>query len=229
MSPSGEDRRDRELLLAALRDAEQDQRNHAEGGDEELAAFEADRPAPGDPADFATAAAWRDFETRLGAEPAPARRPTELERPWLPWAAAALLLMVSLALAWQVAQISRRGVELARQVEELSAPRANVPLVYLDAVTRSEEDGGAVPEGWEGRFVLVVTPDAPAPFPDYRVEVRDEDGRALATVGGLTLSDHGTLRLSLPGLPAGEHRVTVWGLPADGEPVAAGEHRLRVR
>lgn len=154
--------------------------------------------------------------------------PTRGDNFWLPWAAAILLFVVSLTLAWQVARLTKSQMTLQATLERTQAPRTNVPLVHLDAVTRSEGDDAAV--SGDELFVLVVTPDAPDPYPEYRVEVTDASGEVVEDVRGLETSDPGTLRLAFSSLPEGDHEVTVWGLDATGEDVAeTGRYRLRVR
>lgn len=213
--------KDRELLRSVLQE------------EEDREAFEADRPRPDEPADFTTAAAWRDFEARQADDraagpPHPTSTRSGREVVWLPWAAAVLLFVVSLALTWQVARLAKMETTLRTQLEEAAEPRANVPLVYLDAVVRSEGEEPVV-SAEEGFFVLVVTPEAPEPFPEYRVEVTGEDDEMIREVRGLELSDHGTLRLGLSGLPAGEYRVMIQGLAESGEAEDVGVYGLRVR
>lgn len=148
------------------------------------------------------------------------------ENLWLPWAAAVLLFIVSLALTWQVARLTKAETMLRAELDRSAVPRPNIPLVFLDG---SHEEGAVVSSDGQ-LFVLVVTPETTETFPEYRVTVTDLSGRTVQEVEGLELSDRGRLRLGLAGLPEGMYQVTAWGF--DGEeqdPTEAGSYRLRVR
>lgn len=236
MSPDDRAAEDRRSLLEALREEARMEEPMAQDLAElddledeaaELAAFEADRPGDDEPADLATAAAWRQMRDRLPpAAPQPSLAPATpiRDRVWLPWAAAGLLFVLSLAMAWQIASMARTQGELAERIEALESPRGNVPLVYLDAVTRGEPGDATVAAG---PVVLIVTPDDPAPGAAYEMTVETATGTEVWRGGGLTPSDHGTLRVSLPRLDRGTYRVSV--RPEGGEEVVAGEYRLEVR
>lgn len=150
--------------------------------------------------------------------------PGPRENVWLPWAAAVLLFVVSLALAWQVARLTQVETGLRDRLDRMKAPRANVPVVHLDPVTPSQEVSGS-----RDFVVLVLTPETADEFAEYRLEVTDAAGETLHEVRGLEPSDRGTLRLGLSDLPEGEYEVTLWGLTEDVEdPTRAGDYRLRV-
>jgi hypothetical protein len=137
---------------------------------------------------------------------------------WIPWLAAAAMLVLAAGLALEVARL--RGA---------AAAQPNVPLVYLDAATRSETaagaaGGGAVPvpaAPADGVVVLVVTPEDPAAFAGYELELRSGEGTW--TVSGLRpVEPYGTLRAAVPArlLAAAPVSVTLIGVGTapDGAP-----------
>jgi len=200
------------LDLAAFDDA---------AGDEEAAATDEE---PSAAADFAAAAEWRALRGRLPAEAAAgtaAERPVRVShRPaaWVPWAAAAALALVAFGLGFQVLRLDRRADSLQAR---LDTPQADVPIVYLDAVTRDEEQAGDAeplpPDG--GVLLVVVTPEEPEAYAAYTLAVEDATG-ARHTVAGLHPSPrYGTLRAALPrdALSAGRLAVTLFGIDDDGE------------
>jgi hypothetical protein len=189
-------------------------------------------------ADFAAAKAWRQLAARLPAddaassEPAPslAHRPRPAAA-WLPWAAAAALAVVALGLAFQVARLDRRAGELTARLEQAAAPQADVPVIYLDNLTRDDPgadagastglDAAATPAAG-GVAVLVLAVEDPASFPAYQLEVEDAAGTVVTVDGLHPAQPYGTLRAALPraafgadGPADGALTVRVYGV--DGE------------
>lgn len=150
------------------------------------------------------------------------------DRVWLPWAAAGLLFVLSLAMTWQIASMAREQVRLTERVEALEAPRGNVSLVYLDAPRRDAADDATVAASDEP-VVLIVTPDDPASHPAYELRLERRDGSEVWRGGGLTPDEHGALRLGLPRLDRGVYRVTVRPEGLEASAAAAVEYRLEVR
>ncbi len=191
----------------------------------------ADEPAADGVADFELAAAWRTFEERRGAEePAAAERPvaSPVGRPtrWLQ-AAAAVLLLSTVGLSGWV-------VRLQQSVAELGEPQPNVPVLYLDATTRSEEAGDR-PSGLElapgtDTFLLMLTPTDPREFPAYEVEILGAGDEAVWRGGGLELSEYGSLRLGLSRrfLAPGEYRIRLYGI-AGGARELVDDYRVEIR
>lgn len=166
-------------------------------------------PAGDDPVDLQAAAAWQRLRSRLFAPPAPAparRRPARIA----PWAAAAALALVSVALAfWVTAQ---------RQIiADLRQPRVNPPLVNLAPVgslRQATEEPPVVrfPAG-ASRAWLILNPEAQLDATSYRVELLTAEGRSALTLADLQPSEAGNFRLELPRelLPAGTYRVLLAG------------------
>lgn len=160
------------------------------------------------PAELATSMAWRAFAPRLAEtrrEP-PRRQGTPL---WMRALAASLLLAVP-ALALLLARSQRQVDELRGS---LATPQAEVPMLYLDAVTRDEGLATStleLPPG-DGFFLLAVTPALEAPAERYRVEILDEAGGVVWRDDSVPPSDHGTLRLGFTrrSLPPGRYRVEI--------------------
>lgn len=179
------------------------------------AAEEEGAPAP---ADFATAAAWRALRGQLPAPreetAAPRRRGGAFGGAFSGTfaALAAALLVATVGLSLWTARLTTATGELRRQLARATAPRPDVPLVYLDALTRDEGGGaaevGALPE--DGFFVLVLTPGDPRPGARWNLEILDAAGRRVwASPEPLTANDYGTVRLGLSRatLPAGRYEV----------------------
>jgi hypothetical protein len=212
-----------------------------------------DAAAAGMP-DVERAAAWKQLTARRAQASALAGSGTSsgtssgtgsgLSRPprWRSLQAlAAGLAVACLALSLWVVRLQDRLAQDATQRESggalggLSAPQANVPIAYLDAVTRgSAGDGEPVPivPPARGAWILIVTPSDPRPGDRYRLEILDAAERTLHTVGGLTLSELGAVRAALPAglLAPGDYRLrlaaeTDAGSTLDG---TADEYRLRV-
>jgi hypothetical protein len=219
---------------------------------------EDDDPSRSTTADFAAARAWRELTARLPDEDAAlsttaprdaaprdaalrdaapsTTAPGSAHRPrpaavWLPWAAAATLAVVALGLAFQVARLDRRTGELTARLERSAAPQADVPVIYLDSLTRDDPgsdaaaNGGldaAVPPPAGGVAVLVLAVEDPARYPVYQLEVEDAAGTVVTIDGLHPAQPYGTLRAALPraafgddGPAGGPLTVRVYGV--DGE------------
>jgi hypothetical protein len=192
------------------------------GFDDAGAEEEGGEAAP-DPGRFEAAAAWRALAPRLEGEERARRRSGR----WLPWAAAAALLVASAGLGWRVGDLARERAALEDRLAALGAPQPDLPVLYLDQPTRGEAAaaGPTVELAPEGYLALVVLPP-PEPWHErYRVEVAEEDTGTVWS-GTLVPSPEGGLRLGLPArlLPPGEYRVRL-SAPA---PAGPGEPPLAV-
>ena len=169
---------------------------------------------------------WRDFRDRLApAGSADTRRRLAAA----PWAAAAALLLTTLALSlWTV----RLQQQVAGLEDQLMAPEINLPVLYLEGVTRSGEVERDEPVGREHRRVLlVITPALPGrrSYGLQLLSTEETQGRELLRVEGLVLSPEGTLRIEVSRelLGEGEIEARVFTpVIAGGE--RAGEYRLRL-
>jgi hypothetical protein len=184
---------------------------------------EEDGEAASDSGRFEAAAAWRALAPRLEGEERARRRSGR----WLPWAAAAALLVASAGLGWRVGDLARERAALEDRLAALGAPQPDLPVLYLDQPTRGEAAaaGPTVELAPEGYLALVVLPP-PEPWHErYRVEVAEEDTGTVWS-GTLVPSPEGGLRLGLPArlLPPGEYRVRL-SAPA---PAGPGEPPLAV-
>ena len=186
----------------------------------------ADDETTGDVADYGTAAAWRNLAPHL-SEPPLDITPTQsgtADR-WWP-RVAAILALATLGLGFWSLRMESSHRALEDRLANLEAPRANAAVLYLDARMRSEP---TVPEisRLAGQVLVFLTPPEHPPTERYRVEVRDEPGRLLASVDGLIRHDLGALRFSLAAntLDLGEHQVLLF---ANGGDEVLASYRLEV-
>ena len=167
-------------------------------------------PAPADGvADLEIEAAWRRLRVPDGGVRA-------ARSGWLPRALAAALALAAVILGLWALRLRHANTDLRRQVAGLSAPVANMPHLYLDGVTRGEEPAPGLFEvpASAGYFGVFIAVSDPLPADRYEVRFVDAAGREVLTVGGLVVSESGSLRLGLPRglLPAGNYRVRLRGL-----------------
>ena len=120
------------------------------------------------------------------------------------------------------AGLSNLSLEQGQRITALEAelasalgPQINTPVV--DLVPRlSRGPRELVPQipPDAALFTLVIEPRNGRAFPTYVAELLDSEGRGLATIEGLTLTDFGNLTLSLTRqiLPYGEIRLRLYGL-----------------
>jgi hypothetical protein len=168
-------------------------------------------------ADFELAAFRHGLEAQLRTQPRPAGGRSAA---WLRALAAGLGLAVLGLAVWSHLQ----GQRLA----ERARPVANAPILDLpQGGSRSEE--GAVVEVPAGGSHLVLTPDAEAIYPQYRLRLLQR-GRALLVVDGLRRDpSEGTLTLWLPPgalPPATEVELELLGV-AGGREIPVLTQRLR--
>lgn len=178
-----------------------------------------DPPREDGVADLADAAAWRSMKARLVTEKAATARPPRRGR-GLWQAAAAVFFAATVLLAWRVA-------ELSRSVDELAAPRANVPILYAEP-TREEADRVLVmPEDVD---LLVLALTASGGYPSYSVEIADAEGEVLWTQAGLRATDYDTVRLVVTRrfLGPGRYRILLFGAGETGRD-AIDDYPLEVR
>lgn len=172
--------------------------------------------APQAAADLETA--WESLRAQIaaqGPETGPAAAPVVVHGAfrrgrgprWLYALAATLLLAVGL-LSFQVASLSR-------QVDRLSQPEVNAPVVDLSQGTPRGDRSprpAAVPA--EARvFTLILAPAAHAPYATYAVEIADERGRPVYRGEGFQPNAYGSFSLTLTRrtLGPGDYRVRLLG------------------
>jgi hypothetical protein len=167
---------------------------------------------------------WRAISARLGIDPA--------ERSAAAGAFAWQLLAAALALA--VVGLGWWAASLRSRVGELSAPRANVyvhdllPVAEGALRTPGGEDRLEIPAGTE-HVVLILNLADLGRHSDFRIELRDEQGRVLWRRERLQRAPEGSLSFEVARelLPPGRYHIDLYGLgDAGAAPLVA--YRLRV-
>jgi hypothetical protein len=171
-------------------------------------------------ADLEIESAWRALQSRLqtpvGFEESIDSRPRGAGR-W-PMALAASLLVATVGLSVWVSSLLDSKAELRGQVAELSEPRVNPPIVYLDGITRSEPAGSLVTFAPGQPFALLIAiPSTPDFYSSYEAVLSDDAGAIVWSGEGLELSEESTLRLWLPRtlLAEGSYELRIRGLGED--------------
>ena len=164
--------------------------------------------------DFELVAAGRAIRRRLAdddGDRARPQRPAWTARTW-PQAAAAIFLLTTLGLTFQVTRLQRTVVEQRRGLEQ---PRINVPVLYADA-TRAGELTVELPAE-DDFFLLMLMPTETRDFADYEVAISGAGERPMWSARGLEMSAGGALRLGLSRrfLPPGRYRVRLFGLAGE--------------
>lgn len=195
--------------------------------------------AQSEAADLEIESAWRALQSRLhapvGLEESIDSRPHGAGR-W-PMALAASLLVATVGLSVWVSRLLESKAELRARVAELSEPRVNPPIVYLDGITRSEPAGSLVAFAPGQPFALLIAvPSTPDFYPSYEAVLTNDAGAVVWSGGGLELSEESTLRLWLPRalLPEGSYELRIRGLGGDRiasseEPVITASLRVVYR
>ena len=197
------------------------------------------RTGAGSAIDFELEAAWRELRPRLGSADDAADNVANDEaagstdgpskagwwsRVQVLRSAAAILLVVSGLLTARVMQLTDRGQELERR---LQTPQADVPVLYLESV-RANGRPDVITAG-DGVALLMVSPSDPRAFEAYGARLLDADQREIWRADGLTLSEHGSLRIALPrSLPPGTYTLALEGL-LDGRAEPLETHLLELR
>lgn len=188
---------------------------------------EPDLAAEGRLADFEVENALRRLESRIEEE----RRTAAFPSRRLLYVAAASFLVVAVGFAGWTARLQSTIADLRRQVDTLTRPQVNFPVVYLDAPVARGGTAPAVVDLPAGKpfWTLVVIPENPRPWPEYEVVLLAADGTELWRAQGLEWDEGAggiTLWLARGWLPAGEYRLRLDGL--DGERrESEGLYRLR--
>lgn len=153
----------------------------------------------------------------------------EVHRPRWPMALAAGLLLAAVGLGIFASLERQRSADLAEQVAVLTAPQHDVPILYLDAVTRGQSiDRPSIAVGENDRWVVIVAP--PSEQAVWSAALYAEGSEPVWEADELRTNELGTLRLSFA-LPTGPYRLK---LRAQGENhlyefvvrAAPGERRL---
>lgn len=197
-------------------------------------------------------AAWASLQARLEPQhdsPATTDPPSVVQfppsvsagrRPWLPWAAAASLLVAFGLGSWWASSRHSRELALAEarihQLEsgtaDLWVPQLGVPIHDLFPPS-FHRDGDAVPVielGDEARFfVLQLNLVSTESHADYRLRILDEQGTELWTGEGLRPTPGGTFRVVMPSrfLEAGLYTLELYGSEEVAQPLESYELRIR--
>jgi hypothetical protein len=183
---------------------------------DQLTTPEAVEAAKADLPDTWVDTAWRRLRSGLAAEARPARPSSRwLRSPAFAWALTVLLVPCTLFLWFRVDA-------LAGELRDLQAPQLNPPSWSVEPapVLRSEDPPPpelAVPAGVR-RFSLVFNPAGVPPDLEYRLKIRDGQGKDIWSERGLYKNAEGgfSVILSRRFLPAGLYIFQVIGLA--GEP-----------
>lgn len=183
-------------------------------------------PSQDQPADFGQEAAWRELNARL--RPVPVTGEASRWR-WSQIAAAALLV-TSLALAFQVRQLSETASALRSRVDALEAPSPNVPVIYLDALrsttSGSTRESGVLEGSADDLVVLMISPSSNEAFESYELEIEDAQGQLLWRGRDFEQNEYGAIRLAVRrALIAGASTLRLFGLRGD-ERQPAGVYSL---
>lgn len=170
-------------------------------------------------------AVWQGVREEIRKAPVPIvpfRRPSSPR--WLqPLAAVLAAAVVGLSL-WVV---SLRG-----QLDDLSRPELNAPVLDLASGTARGEGSpppvATVPSGAR-LFTVILSPAGQRTYEEYRVEIADAAGRVVWGDRGLTPNAYGSFSLTLPrsALGTGDFRVRLFGRTGNGEE-RIEEYALRV-
>jgi hypothetical protein len=184
-------------------------------------------PADQGVADFELAAAWRGLADNISSAQQSGYRSRRLH---FVSGLAAALLVATIGLGFWVAQLDHSLDRLQQAAAALNEPQLNPSILYLGGSTRSDASAGTIVlEPGSSSLMLILTPTELHPVDEYEIVLSRADGRQLFQGRGLRRSDHGTIRLSLPTgmLPAGEYRISLFGLVAD-QRLELGEQAFHV-
>lgn len=173
-------------------------------------------------------AAWRGLQSRIRAAETSSRAPGVSR--W-PVALAASLLVAVVGLSVWVNQLQRSTADLEQQVAQLSRPQVNLPLFYVDELTRSSRRDLIeieVPPAASYFVLIFASPDL-GTHENYEVRFLDTEGKDVFRSGDLQLSDSGGLRLGLPRglLPEGEYLIRLRAADGTGQQ-SIEEYRRRI-
>ena len=179
-------------------------------------------------ADLALEVAWKDLKSRMQVAQAPRSAPGAAR--W-PMALAASMLVGVVGLSVWVTELRRSTGQLREQVAGLSRPQVNLPLFYVDELTRSSTNEATPVEvpAEAMYFVLIFSSAEFGGYDSFELDFTDAEGREVLRSTGLELSESGGLRLGLSRdvLPADEYRIRLSALDG-GEPRVLEEYRRRI-
>jgi hypothetical protein len=171
--------------------------------------------------------AWRRLRARLMIEAPPAQSLRWLRSPLLAWGVTALLTPCAVNLWLRVG-------ELAEDMRGLEAPQLNPPALRVESAS-AVRSTAPVPQKLEvpadaRQFLLVLLSTEVSSAREYRLEIRNEDGKDIWAERGLQKSIEGTfvVTLSRGFLPAGLYRFRVTGIADGGEEPLTEEFPLRL-
>ena len=190
----------------------------------ECAALVVDLERLGDPEFGADAEIPEDFEERVweGVKPEKVVRFPERRRmPWLQPLAATLLISTLALSGWVF--------RLRNQVEELSSPQLNAPILDLyPGSTRGEKQAVQTVPPDARLFTLVLNLQGRPAFEEYRLEIL-EGQQVVLQEGGLKPNPYGSFSVTLSRdlLGPGDFRVRLAGI-ASGQRQTVEEYALRI-
>lgn len=170
-------------------------------------------------------AVWQGVREEIRKAPAPV---VPFRRPSPPRGLQALAAVLAAA----VAGLSLWVVSLRGQLDGLSRPELNAPVLDLASGTARSEGSpppvATVPSGAR-LFTVILSPAGQRISPEYRVEIVDAAGQVVWGDRGLTPNAYGSFSLTLPRrtLGAGDFRVRLFGRSGNGEE-RIEEYALRV-
>jgi len=139
---------------------------------------------------------------------------------------AAMLLLSTMALSGWVAY-------LRDQVEDLSRPQLNAPILDLYPAGSTRGQGAAVQTvAADVRlFTVVLNPAGRPAFEDYALEIVDAGGAQVGSYGGLVRNAYGSFSATLSRdlLGAGDFRVRLVGIDPGGGRHTVEEYALRIQ
>ncbi|MCP4898324.1 MAG: hypothetical protein GY906_15225 [bacterium] len=179
-------------------------------------------------ADLELETAWRDLRSRIRASEN-VRRSTVARR-WSTALAASLLVATAGLSVW-VSQLQQATTDLRQQIVEFSKPQVNLPVFYVDELTRSSNRGlVAIEVPLEASyFVLIFSSAEVGSYEHYELVFANSEGTEVMRSGGLKESDSGGLRLGLArgALPAGDYLIRLEAQD-DGVSLHLDEYRRRI-
>lgn len=132
----------------------------------------------------------------------------------------------------QIAELRRKNEELSRDLQGLSQPQLNAPIIHLVPPTRSEGRGNAqnVEVAATAKvFTLVLNVTGGETHSDYALEIENGSGKIVWRGRGLRKSPRNTFTLTVPRrlIPAGQYQVKLYGLSA-GKRAQVADYAVQV-
>lgn len=181
-------------------------------------------------ADLQLEAAWRDLQNRIPTTKESVLVERARAGAW-PRALAASLLLAVVGLSVWVGNLRGTGADLRDQVARLSQPQGNLPVFYLDELSRSsdqEVEEIQIPAK-SGFFALIFASGQLDPEASYELRFLSTAGEEVLRSGDLRVSEAGGLRLGLATgkLEEGEYSIELRAATDSDSPLIE-EYRRRI-